>query len=406
MSAEDMATSTRQSMADAFNSNMFNAFDLKIKTKGKTLIKNMESQLKAADIYLSNISALSERGLSEGLMNKIISMGYTQGYEYTQALMQLSQNELLYLDDMFDEMNFMSSISENIYSDALQNAAYTDYLRDTGELMISSITEGIDATKPELVTNISQTVTQSVEEALAILETNSNEMQDKVNKYITKIFDGTISESTLDGEQIVNGISKGVTNQTPEVQNKIKYLASLMLAELANALGIASPSKEAAKLGDFFMQGLLKPISSTSIVVDSMKDLSDNLLYGVSESLDNINKALSDEYEESLVLTPVLDLSQVQNGAGRINSAFSSSQVALAAEDINIKNDTTRASEAKMIMEMIKKSAEDIVAGFQNTEFNVHSEIGLNPRSSALFDMVRTENDRVRASTGINYLAP
>lgn len=147
---------------------------------------------------------------------------------------------------------------------------------------------------------------------------------------------------------IMEGLGEGIKNFVGKVTSKISEVASTVVEKFKSVFGIASPSKVMAELGGFLDQGLANgiannvnlPIGSISNlgdgIIGSLKseflgdDVSDitglfgnNIANGLSDALGGITDVL-DTDDFTPTITPVLDLSKIQNGAGQIPGMLNS----------------------------------------------------------------------------------
>ena len=83
---------------------------------------------------------------------------------------------------------------------------------------------------------------------------------------------------------------------------------------------IASPSKLTARLGNFVSQGFANGISALSgTVYKESVGVSQKAIDGLSGSIGVMSKYLNDDLDYEPTITPVMDLSEVQNGISQLN---------------------------------------------------------------------------------------
>ncbi len=89
-----------------------------------------------------------------------------------------------------------------------------------------------------------------------------------------------------------------------------------MLAALKKELKQKSPSQEMAEIGMYAMAGLAKGVSdSSSMVTDAIDQSAKDALTAMKKSMSDISQAVTDELNPNPVITPILDLSLVQDQA-------------------------------------------------------------------------------------------
>ena len=153
--------------------------------------------------------------------------------------------------------------------------------------------------------------------------------------------DGENSISNL-ASNIMEGLGNGIKNFVGKVTGAISSIADTVIGKFKSVFGINSPSKVTAMIGEFLDQGLANgivdssnlPINSVSGlgngIIDSLKStflgdnvsditglFGDNLSNGLSDALGGISDSLSTD-DFTPTITPVLDLSEIQNGASMI----------------------------------------------------------------------------------------
>lgn len=120
---------------------------------------------------------------------------------------------------------------------------------------------------------------------------------------------------------IINGMTFGLLGGIPTIENAARSVASRALNAAKNFLGINSPSKEFEKVyfgtGEGAVVGINK---STAIVVAASEQMGKQALGSMQKTLSTLGNALSDGIEFTPTITPVLDLTKVQDGFGALNN--------------------------------------------------------------------------------------
>lgn len=103
----------------------------------------------------------------------------------------------------------------------------------------------------------------------------------KIPQVLSAIVDGFkkgFSDMVDVGKQLLEGIGKGIVNAVRSVVQKAKDAARSILDAVKGFFGIASPSKEFAKIGGFLMSGMAKGIDDNlGMVEGAMGDLQDTI---------------------------------------------------------------------------------------------------------------------------------
>ena len=121
------------------------------------------------------------------------------------------------------------------------------------------------------------------------------------------------------GEYMAEGMAKGIANKKSNAINAAIALAKDSLSAAKEELDIHSPSREFAKLGMYSALGLAKGMDDTANeAISSAQLLAHETVNAVSDVLDN---------DFNPVITPVLDLSQVESNASALQSLIAAPSI-------------------------------------------------------------------------------
>lgn len=289
-------------------------------------------------------SALTQLGNSsvDGLI-KAFSDGSTKArkavYDMFDALITAANSKKPSLNGTFS----------NLIRDALNSikAKQNDF-KSAGNALMTNLIDGAKA----LSTKISYTLVQMVNTSLEELKDKYNEFKTVGSTFVERIIDGIESkkdscitilvEATSSavtkvrskysdfydaGMYLVNGFAKGIENNAYKAELKAEAMAKAALDSAEEALGIQSPSKEFARLGKYSDLGFVEGLNKFSYKVsDSSEDLAKTAINSMSKSIAKIDNLIESRADLDPVIRPVLDLSDVEAGARRLNALFSSSQ--------------------------------------------------------------------------------
>lgn len=129
-------------------------------------------------------------------------------------------------------------------------------------------------------------------------------------------------------QNIVDGLTNGIQNAQGQVDSAISAMALNALNVANSVLGIHSPSREFAKIGKFTAEGMALGIDQNSDeVISSTKAMATGSIDAMRQSILQMSKVLDQEIDLQPVISPVMDLSQVQAGARAISSAIGTNVV-------------------------------------------------------------------------------
>lgn len=147
---------------------------------------------------------------------------------------------------------------------------------------------------------------------------------------VKQICDDTVSSIRLKrsdfhdaGVYLVEGFANGIDASAFKAKASAVAMATAALEAAEEALGIASPSKETAKIGGYFGQGFVNSIKDyASSAYNVSSEMADSAKRGLSEAVAKIQNVLSSDIDTTPVIRPVLDLSEVKTGVDGLGSMF------------------------------------------------------------------------------------
>lgn len=178
------------------------------------------------------------------------------------------------------------------------------------------------------------------------------------------------------GKDMMLGMVKGVKKAASNVVEAAKGVASSALEGAKKLLGIHSPSRKFAEIGRYTSEGFAVGIKKYGYkVTDEVNGVGSDAISTMSRALSDIDAALNDNMSANPVITPVMDLSNIQNGANSINSLMGSSY----SVDANLSSITSSRSRLADISNGISGNVTNNESTIHNT-FNIS---GSNPREIA-----------------------
>lgn len=159
------------------------------------------------------------------------------------------------------------------------------------------------------------------------------------------------------GKLCVQGLAEGLSDQAElaKVKNAATDLGTMVANVVEDVMGIESPSKVMRKDGRYGSEGLALGLTDN---VDKVEKASSKLglaaLSGTSGVAARIQELMDSDGSQP-VITPVLDLSQIQNGANGISAMFDNPNLGFSAS-FDASNDQTNAyliEQNNLLREMI-----------------------------------------------------
>ena len=156
-------------------------------------------------------------------------------------------------------------------------------------------------------------------------------ISDLIDKVAAKAAEKASAFETA-GKDCVKGFANGIKNNKYLATDAGSAVGKAALKAAKEAVDSNSPSKEFMKLGrdsDIgFANGLIK---YADMVYDSGYDVGKSGLGGLSDSISKISRLVENGIDTQPHIRPVLDLSDVENGVGRIGGLFADTPLGVRA---------------------------------------------------------------------------
>jgi predicted nucleic acid-binding Zn-ribbon protein len=134
------------------------------------------------------------------------------------------------------------------------------------------------------------------------------------------------------GVDAAAGLVKGLQNQQAALEKQMDKLADAMVKAIKFRLGIKSPSKEFAKIGGYSVEGLAQGLKATSIVAEkSAEQVGKDALSALQSTLSNVAWSSGRDMNIQPTIRPVLDLTDVRNGASKIPGLLGQKMTAIGS---------------------------------------------------------------------------
>jgi nucleoid-associated protein YgaU len=166
--------------------------------------------------------------------------------------------------------------------------------------MIDNFIEGVESKSSD----ISNSFEDMAEDAAGDIKTNTN-----YNKFKSA------------GSYLVDGFAEGISANTFKAEAKAEAMAEAALQAAKEALDINSPSKVFRKLGTSVPEGFAMGIDKLGYMVkDSSVSMARTAIDGTKNAISSIANAINNDIDSQPTIRPVLDLTDVRNGASTIGS--------------------------------------------------------------------------------------
>ena len=303
---------------------------------GAELVINLETQVAAFDEWQKNIKSLSKKGISDGLLKELEEMGPT-ALEKVKALNSLLKPELDKYVALWKDKHKQSK------GEAVRELGD---MREQSDKKITQLNSQTDTQLVELK-DVYQTqlaaITTNTQEQLAEFnskwETKVKDLNTQTNNDFAKIVTDTQNifkqpDWISVGVNIIDGITQGVKRQAVLLAKATSDAAKQALNAANETLGIQSPSKEFAKVGQYAMEGFAGGLRQFSgVVVSEITNVAVTAKDSLKSAISNIASIVSGNMDIQPTIRPVIDLTNINKG---LSSAFNRSQ-SINIDDIRSK---------------------------------------------------------------------
>lgn len=337
----------------------------------EAIASHMEDIVSTALLIIENFI----RGIADGLPG-VIDAGFNLIVSFIDGLAAAIENNTEPLLDAIDRLFWaIIDAAVSVLTHAWEN------LKTAGQkLMDSGFIQGIKD-KLEAVKNAIADIIQGI--------------KDKVHEKIEDI-------KQL-GEDIMEGLKEGINNMKTKVTDTAKEVGGKIVDKFKEVFDSHSPSRVMAELGKFNMLGLANGMEDyASVAAKSAEVAGEDTIEALGNSMSKIGTLLDGDMDLNPTITPVLDLSKVQNESRLLDSMFDSKSVNLTASayesSVSSRNNANDINSA--INSAFKKYVGDIIGAIQDSSYDKEVNITLNGDAKSMFSVIRTQNERFKASTG------
>ena len=358
--AKEMGDFTKK-LSDTLNSQMdiFSKFEKKEAMSKDELLANMRSQIQGMSEWAAQMQALAAKGIDKGLYEKLAMMG-PQGAEYVGAFAQMTAEELAEANQLWGQSLVLpdqvasqvgaafNSIGTNIMAgwqqgmmngmqpmvDTAVNGAQQAETGVKNYLGIQSPSLVFDEIGHFIMEGLAQGISAGQERPLTLMRIMCETIVDIAKRKLNPQVFYEI------GKNVVLGLARGLQDAGARaaLNSAITELSTEMQAATEELNQIESPSKVYYGYGRYIVMGLANGISDhTSLAVNSIEETGMQAINTMRDTIHAIGMMLTDDMEDP-VIRPVLDLSNVQDGARTLNNMFTANQAMSASASMNLQN--------------------------------------------------------------------
>lgn len=328
---------------DTINSQMdlFEKFNNKTDLTSKDLIENMRSQVDGISEWANEITYLSTTAIDRGLLKKLTDLG-PNGYEKVHAFVTMTSDEMAKANDLYARsLSLPQDKSEQIaksYADSGEVSAkqYADALAtysQTNAQYQASINQFATATSDSMKKSLNGKGTEAAQQYTSEIATGISDNKQKGER-AAKYAGEAVNDGAKDGlegahdlgKNWAQGLINGINSRKTDVYNAAYATGQSANSGFAKATDERSPSHIAEKMGTFWSLGIYKGVIALKDKIEGASTTVAKVLpTTLYTAINKANVLLNDpDLMASPVITPVVDLSGIQNGVASIDSMMPS----------------------------------------------------------------------------------
>lgn len=193
------------------------------------------------------------------------------------------------------------------------------------------------------------------------------------------------------GKYISQGLINGITDNTARVEEAGKNLGFSVTRATKNSLAEKSPSKVFVGIGQYVDEGLAIGLTRYSSVAEKASaNVAENTIDSASSTLRSLTDVINSDSDFQPVISPVLDLTNVQNGTNSLNNMMTGKNLTASITS----RLTTDYDNTYTLMAEIAKLRSDMQDMVDSNQLNPDS-IGSAVRSALEGTGVYMERDKV-----------
>ena len=185
--------------------------------------------------------------------------------------------------------------------------------------------------------NLISGVISGIKDKVYSLTGSVNELINKAKSAISE----KVASWVETGKNLVDGLISGIGQKAQALVDKAKGVVNNAIRAAKNLLGIKSPSRVFMEIGRYVDEGFIIGMESyAGRVADATEDLGRSAINSMSNTVKNISDAINDNIDAQPTIRPVLDLTNVESGAGRLNSMLSRTRAMTISASMNRRIDS------------------------------------------------------------------
>ena len=220
----------------------------------------------------------------------------------------------------------------------------TSSLKFIGQTITENLTSGMKnaaSGATEAAQNVVDNMKKAVEGSLAAFKTSGSNIATRIKdgfdvkkSELTAKFESTMNSAKTTirnfyddfkeaGGYLVDGFTAGISENSFKAAAEASAMAASAKRAAERELDEHSPSKEFYRIGAFAGQGFVNALGDyASVAYNVSSDVAKSAKNGLGDSISKISELINSDVDVNPVISPVVDLSNVAEGANAINGMF------------------------------------------------------------------------------------
>lgn len=342
-----------KSLYDSIESsiNIFEKFNMETETTSDEILENMRSQIEGVTKWSENLRILGERGISDGLLKELSALG-PDGYDKVNAFVEMTQSQLEEANDLYAQsLELPSQATANVLSGYAQagdesakafiealGASVSD-VDQIGTYILEGLELGLfdEEASTSLATTANNVGLGIIQQLMTATDSHSpSEKARQIGVWVDMGLRNGLREAndlptqacTQMAEYMMQGLINGISSGSARVVDAMVNVCMEAKAAAERALDINSPSKVFAQIGKYTVMGFSEGIDQNAqMVANSTEEMGNASINTLKDALTHAKDLIDGNIDNTITLTPVLDLSNVRAGVQQINGMMNASSV-------------------------------------------------------------------------------
>ena len=226
--------------------NMFEQFDGGVQLSTEQLLSNMQSQIDGVTTWEQNLSTLADRGINQGLLQKLAEMG-PQGAGYVQTFSNMTESELSKANDLWSQSVDIKGMTNDWGQQLLESGA-------------ANIAGGMSNLTPLMEASGANTVmglVRGMQQAQAAAEAQGNDLGVKLIDSDNGLgVQSPSRKTTQSGRYVDQGLANGMNTGKPVVQNAARSVATAVTDQMSSSLSFVKFKGIGGRVPDGLASGI------------------------------------------------------------------------------------------------------------------------------------------------------